>query len=354
MRIIFSALLVLLGCFSASPVTACDLLDYKHEKVSKRVHLFYGPEGTTGIVIGNIVAVVGNDAILLVDGGQFHAGTLKALDQLKQITNTPVKYLVNTHWHGDHLLGNSAVKERFPEVQILAHSHTIQEAGKRYTDYVAQQEKEFPGAVEYFTKLRSETKDEDKKEWIDKTLDCANQVWPEMKKTVFTPPQLAVDSEEKIDLGGVTAIVKHLGEGNTPGDLVVYVPEEKVVATGDLVVHPSPYAIGSNLAPWPATLERLMGLGATTYVPGHGPAMRDTTYIRDVKALLESTRAQLEKMLADKVERAEAVKRLDARAFRAKYITTGMRREAFDQFFVRSAVAKMWPKPEAPKAEAGR
>jgi hypothetical protein len=78
------------------------------------------------------------------------------------------------------------------------------------------------------------------------------------------------------------------------------------------------------------------------------------TYIRDVKALLESTRAQLEKMLADKVERAEAVKRLDARAFRAKYITTGMRREAFDQFFVRSAVAKMWPKPEAPKAEAGR
>jgi glyoxylase-like metal-dependent hydrolase (beta-lactamase superfamily II) len=155
-------------------------------------------------------------------------------------------------------------------------------------------------------------------------------------------------------LGGVTASVKHLGEGNTPGDLVVYVPEEKVVATGDLVVHPSPYAIGSNLAPWPATMERLMELGATTYVPGHGPAMRDTTYIRDVKALLESTRAQLEKMLADKVERAEAVKRLDARAFRAKYITTGMRREAFDQFFVRSAVAKMWPKPEAPKAEAGR
>jgi cyclase len=341
--------LAFLAMLVSLPAGACDLLTYQHEQVSKRVHLFYGPEGTTGIVIGNIVAIVGDDAILLVDGGQFHTGTLKALDQLQKISNKPVKYLVNTHWHGDHLLGNSAVKERFPGVQMLAHSHTISEGGKRYEDYVAKQEKEFPQAKEYFNGLKPKLKDPDKIEWIDKTLACADQVWPEMQKTVVTLPQQAVDSEKKIDLGGVTAIVKHLGEGNTPGDLVVYVPEEKVVATGDLVVYPSPYAIYSNLGPWPGTLERLMGLGATTYVPGHGPAMKDATYIRDLKALLETTRTQLEKMLAEKVPAGEAAKKLEVSAFREKYITTGMRREAFDQFFVRSAIAVLWPKPEEKK-----
>src|SRR5688572_3034452 len=121
------ALAVVLCIFSTSLTFACDLLDYKHEQVSERVHLFYGPESTTGIVIGNIVAVVGDDAILLVDGGQFHVGTLRALDQLKEISSRPVRYLVNTHWHGDHLLGNSAVTQRFPQVEILAHSHTIAE-----------------------------------------------------------------------------------------------------------------------------------------------------------------------------------------------------------------------------------
>jgi cyclase len=344
--------LVTLLLMLAPAALACDLLTFQHERVSDRVHAFLTPEGTTGIVVGNITAIIGDEAILLVDGGQFHAGTLNALDQLKKISPKPVKYLVNTHWHGDHLLGNSAVRERFPDVQIFAHSHTIAEGKKRYAeDYVARQEKELPGAIEFFTKVRAETQDPQKHEWIDKTFACADQVFPtEIRKTVYTPPQHAIDTERKFDLGGVTAVVKHLGEGNTPGDLVVYVPEEKLVVTGDLVVYPAPYAIGSNLEPWPATLERLMTLGATTYIPGHGPVFRDSTYIRDVKALLETTRPQLEKMLAEKVDRKEAAKRLDTSAFSAKYITTPMRREAFSQFFIGSAIGKMWPKPEPPKA----
>jgi hypothetical protein len=78
--------------------------------------------------------------------------------------------------------------------------------------------------------------------------------------------------------------------------------------------------------------------------------MRDDRYIRDVKALLASIQAQIETLMAAGVSRADAPAKLDTTAFRERYIKTPMQRHAFEQFFVRSAVAAAWPK-DPPKAE---
>jgi glyoxylase-like metal-dependent hydrolase (beta-lactamase superfamily II) len=112
-----------------------------------------------------------------------------------------------------------------------------------------------------------------------------------------------------------------------------------------MIVAPVPYAIGSDLAPWTNTLAALKKLDPAVIVPGHGPVMRDDRYVRDVEALISTTRAQLADMLARGVSRADAAARLDVAAFRERYITTAMRRQAFEQFFVKPAIAQLWPKP---------
>ena len=319
----------------------CEMLEYHRVQATPHVYLFEAAEGTTGIVNGNIVAVIGKEAILLVDAGQFPSASRKVLGELRSLSQAPVRYIVNTHWHGDHLLADSVFKDAFPKAEIIAHSHTISEANRHYKDYVENSLKQFPLLMADMRKRMDASSSVDERLWMKETLDCAELAIPEIKITRYLPADRPMDSKLEINLGDLPVVIEHLGTGNTPGDLVVFVEADKLVATGDMIVFPSPYAIGSDLEPWPATLERLMHLGAEVYVPGHGPVLRDTAYIRDVEDLLKTTRTQLSVLYDQGVAKMEAAQQLDTSSFRAKYINTPMRRQAFDQFFVKAAVSAM-------------
>lgn len=345
-------------CFAgvlATAANACEMLEYKRVQVSAHVHVFQSAEGTTGVVNGNIAAVVGKDAILVVDTGQFLGIARRIVADIRAMSPQPVRYVVNTHWHGDHLLANQVFKEAFPEARIVAHGFTIAEGAKRYADYATRTGQQLPILIDQAMKRAADpSATADEKLWLAKTTDCAEKVLPDVAQTRYIAPDMPVDTEMKVDLGGVTALIRHIGTGNTPGDLIVWVPEDRVVMSGDMVVSPAPYAIGSaGLEAWARTLGELRGLRATVIVPGHGPPMRDDTYVRDVQELLETTRAQLNDMLARGVSRADAAKQLDVARLRERYITTPMRRQAFERFFVQSAINEVWPKPQ-PKPEAAK
>src|SRR5262249_23422459 len=157
------------------------------------VHVFEAAEGTTGVVNGNITAVIGKEAILVVDTGQFHGIAKRIIADIRASSPLPVRYIVNTHWHGDHLLANSDFKEAFPQAQILAHSFTIAEGAKRYDDYAAKQAKQFPILLDQARKRREASANEDEKLWLDRTLDCAERLLPEIEGTRYVAPEVAVD-----------------------------------------------------------------------------------------------------------------------------------------------------------------
>ena len=340
--------LCLTACAGTATAIACDMMEYKRVQASPHVHVFEAAEGTTAVVNGNIVAVIGKEAILVVDTGQIPSVARRVIAEIRTLSPLPVRYIVNTHWHGDHLLGNFAFKDAFPEARIVAHSHTIAEGARVYTDYAARTRASLPAARESMRKRGEASSSADEKLWVTKTIECIDRMLPEVEVTRYLPPDLPVDDELAVDLGGLVVVVKHIGAGNTPGDLIVWVEADRLAAVGDMVVAPVPYAIGSALEPWTRTMAKLRTLGAATYVPGHGPVMRDDTYIRDVEALLAGTRTQLVAMQARGVSRADAAAQLDAGAFRQRYITTPMRRQAFEQFFVRPAIAQVWPRDPAP------
>jgi len=341
------ALAALLLSTATLHAATCETEKYTRVQPSAHVTVFQSAEGTPAIVNGNIVAISGSDATLIVDTGQFPGNAKRVIAELKA-GGKPVKYIVNTHWHGDHLLANAQFKEAYPEARFIAHSHTIAEAAKRYdAEYAAKSMKSIPIVADQFRKRREETKSDEERLWIDRTLACVDFLLGELEHTRYVAPDMPVDQELRLDLGALPVVIRHIGSGNTPGDLVVWVEKDRLVASGDLLVHPSPYAIGSDLGPWVGTLDNLQKMSPRLIVPGHGPVMRDDTYLVDVRALIRSTRAQFDEMLAKGVAKADAAAKLDTRAFGDKYLDTPMKRQAFEQFFVKAAVQQAWPKTEA-------
>jgi cyclase len=325
------------------PAPACEMLQYRTVKASPHVYVFEAAEGTTAVVNGNIVAVIGREAVLVIDSGQFPSVARRVVEEIRALSKAPVRYVVNTHWHGDHLLANSVLKEAWPGAKLVAHPHSIERAVSSYADYATRTPERLPSIIAGLQKQRASAGD-DEKLWVDRTIACIEAAKPDIAAVRFLAPDTPLSDRLDVDLGGVKVSVRHVGSGNTPGDLIVWVEEDRLLATGDMVVAPVPYAIGSDLEPWSRTLAEVRRLAPAVIVPGHGPVMRDDSYVRDVDALIATTNTQLRALLARGVTRDDAARDLDVAAFRDKYITTPMRRHAFLAFYVRPAIAQLWPK----------
>ena len=97
---------------------------YETVTVGKGILAFIAPEGRTGTVQGNSVVVIGDDGVLVVDTGQFPVLARRMIADIRKVTDKPVRVVVNTHWHGDHLLGNAEYRRAFPGVAIVNHAET--------------------------------------------------------------------------------------------------------------------------------------------------------------------------------------------------------------------------------------
>ena len=135
----------------------------------------------------------------------------------------------------------------------------------------------------------------------------------------------------------------HFGRGNTAGDVLVEVPDAKVLATGDVVVAPTPYAHGSYIHEWRAVLRKVRERGATILVPGHGPIERDYAYVDALSALLASVDEQVARLAKGGASLEDVRKRVDLADFRTKLAGSdaGLRTD-FELGFVRPAVERAY------------
>jgi glyoxylase-like metal-dependent hydrolase (beta-lactamase superfamily II) len=145
----------------------------------------------------------------------------------------------------------------------------------------------------------------------------------EFKNTTQLAPNVVFDDTLDIDLGDRQVQIWHLGPGNTAGDTIVFLPAEKILVTGDLVVHPIPYFFGGFPADFPRTLRALAQIEARTIVPGHGEVLRGKDYIFRVAELLETVNLLIEKEINEGRTLEEAGQSVpgspDVRAWRRKF-----------------------------------
>ena len=130
--------------------------------------------------------------------------------------------------------------------------------------------------------------DEEKKQ-VQQLLPGMEQKLTDLQELVYQSPTLTFKDRLDIDLGNRDVQVLHLGRGNTPGDAIVYLPKEKILAAGDLLVHPIPYTFDGYPSEWVRTLTSMAQMDPAIIVPGHGPVLRDKAYLNLMIELLSST-----------------------------------------------------------------
>ena len=197
----------------------------------------------------NSAIILLDDGVLVVDTQSSPAQACAVIAQVRALTDKPVRYVVNTHFHGDHWQGNPAYREAWPRgLEIIALE-----------------------AMREHLEMRGKT--------------AADGL-----------PSLSLERRLILRSGARRVELLWLGRGHTDADMVVYLPQEKILMTGDLLHTWTPYMGDSYPWEWIGTLDRLAKLDFETVIPGHGDLLHGKAqfdvwkqYLRDLMS--ETTEA---------------------------------------------------------------
>jgi glyoxylase-like metal-dependent hydrolase (beta-lactamase superfamily II) len=285
------------------PVTSGRREKFDVVKLAEGVYAVVRRDPPGYAVESNSLFVIGDDGVIVVDSQSNLAATRETLAALRKLTDKPVRYVVNTHWHDDHVVGNQVYAEAFPGVAFVAHAAT---RGYLPTKGAAARKSWHEGGLPRFVEqlrnilkggVNSKGEPLDEEQRASLASDIALGEGYMTVPADFRPVLPTVTLEDKLTIyqGGREVDVLYLGRGHTSGDVVVYLPREGVVAAGDLVVWPVPF-VGSDqshVGDWGATVEKLIALKPSIIVPGHGPVMHDDSYPRLVERLMDSIKQQV-------------------------------------------------------------
>lgn len=243
----------------ATPAAAQDFSQVEIEttKVAEGVYALKGAGGNLGLVVGS-------DRAFLIDD-QYAPLVPKIRAAIAEVTDKPVSFVLNTHWHGDHVGGNEA----FAETGTLVVAH----------DNVR-------------TRLSSE-----------QVMAAFDRTVPAAPKGAL--PVITFNDEAGFHVGGHTVRAIHIPSAHTDGDAIVHLPEVNVIHTGDLVfygLYPVvDYSNGGSLKGMADATARLLEMSNedTRFIPGHGPVVIGRQELAEYLEMLRVVHARLEKLIGE-------------------------------------------------------
>ena len=231
-----------------------------------------------GLTNGGII--VGDEGVLLVDSLRVPSFARHLIEDVRKLTDKPIRYVIDTHSHWDHSWGN----EEFPDSTIIGHAN-----------------------------CRAEMLDLEAREWWMNRVVSSGESWSEEAKTVnVTPPNLTFDEKMSLYFAGRRIDLLYLGRAHTSGDVFIHLPDDRLLFTGDVAQDGGvPFMLDGYLEDWVGTDTRLTDLDCERFMAGHGPIGEPPALLeaRDfIATLVEGTRAAI----ADGQDRAAAAARVTA------------------------------------------
>jgi glyoxylase-like metal-dependent hydrolase (beta-lactamase superfamily II) len=280
---------------SSSPPTVTGKV-YRFDKIAEGV--YYATTVSEMITGGNHPIIINENDVVLVDDGTTVAAARALLTDLKLLTNKPVRWVVNTHWHYDHLDGNSVFGS---DVQIIGH-HYVRYALLNLDvlpKEIDRHLEEMPGQMETLKKQIGGEKDPKRRAVLEKQRAAIQAALEELKVMKPPPPTMTYSSKMTIYRGQREIQLLFLGRGHTEGDTVVFLPKERIVCAGDLMESKPSVLVNGVFDEWITTLDALKKLDFDTVLPGHGEPFHGTSlitafqdYLRDLIAQVASFRKQ--------------------------------------------------------------
>ena len=273
----------------------------------------------TMAVGANATIIINEKDLLLVDAGLSPAAMCVLFEELKPITSKPLRTVVVTHFHFDHAHGSQVFG---PEVEIIGSNFTRAQLaagnsvrGRGYEAFI----KTLPGLVASLKRQRDTATDAKQKDGLGARINLMEQEILADAAVIPTTPTLTVDDRLALYRGGREIQVRYIGRAHTGGDLVVLLPKERLVVTGDMLTYGVPFMGDGFVDEWPATLEALKALRFDTVLPGHGPAFKDLERIDWLQAYFRDLAPKVKALHDAKVSGADAAKQIDMRAHAAHY-----------------------------------
>jgi glyoxylase-like metal-dependent hydrolase (beta-lactamase superfamily II) len=271
----------------------------------------YHAVGTGNLaVVGNSSVIVNDNDVIVVDDHVSPAAAWVLLEEIKELTNKPVRTVINTHFHFDHAHGNQIFD---PTVDIIGHEFTRQMLLSNslgmplYRNYVTG----LPQQVEDLKKRVAAEPDASRKAALQTQLQAAENNVASQAELKPTPPNVTLKTEMTLYRGSREIQIRYLGRGHTAGDVVVYLPKERVVATGDFLTAGLSNMSDAYVNEWVTSLDALKKLDFDTVLPGHGEAFTDKAKIDYFQAYLRDVWTEVSRLKQQGVPAEEAAKRAD-------------------------------------------
>lgn len=257
------------------------------KKLSDHSYAWIGPyEGPSKANNGyrmNMGFVVGNKAVAVIDSGYTPMMAEAMLKHIKSVTKLPVKYVINTNSQPHRFFGNSVFKQA--GAAILAHEDEIKRMKKSSLDFASR---------------------------IERALELK-------KDSIKTPalPDTAIIKKRNIDLGGLKIQVIPMPTNHTAGSLIVSVPADKIVFSGDVLYGGRLLAVMpvSNTKSWLAAFDKLKKFGKVTFVPGHGQPGNLNSFKKSTHDYLQLLYSHMSKALDNGVDLQDAINSLNQKNF---------------------------------------
>lgn len=224
-----------------------DVKDMSLNKVTDNVYVVHGlhamPDKDNKGFISNSGIVVSDEGVVIIDsGGSLQIGEM-LLNKTREVTDKPVIAVFNTHLHGDHWLGNVAIRKAYPNARIYAHERAIE----RLQSGEAEQ-------------------------WLDIFMQATDSA---IEGTQIVLPDTALKGGESIEAAGNTFRIHHTGHAHTDNDIMIEYPQRKTLFAGDIVIYgntvsgarPQDFSVTGQIS----AVEYALELPVDIYVPGHGP-----------------------------------------------------------------------------------
>jgi cyclase len=322
-RVVLTVMLLAAGAFAAAgrsqtPGSVPSGPAYTFQQIQPGI---YSALGTGVLNVGSNSAVIVNSSdVLVVDSHITPEAARVMLQEIKTITDKPVRFLINTHFHFDHTDGNQVFG---PDVSIIGHEFT---RAKLAGDFLHEpifvnSVGALPNQIAGLESRAAAEQDPAAKARLEQQVRVQRAYQEQLKEIWPVPPNTTFEQKMTLIRDGREIRLLFFGRGHTGGDVVVYLPNERVVCSGDLLVNGIANLVDGYVNEWPDALDKLAALDFDDVIPGHGEPFKGKERIGFFQAYLRDVWKQAVALHDARVPADEAAKRIDMTAHKSNFPT---------------------------------
>lgn len=256
--------------------------------------------------------------VVVVDAHSKPSAAASLVAQIRrEVTDKPVRYVVNTHFHWDHMQGDHAYKQTGQRVDIIASNTTKKLMSDLSVTRMKESLEQIPPEIEKFKKRAESSTSAAEKAFCAEQIRQIEAYQAEMKDFTLDLPSITFDDSYALPDPAFDLHLEFHGHAHTAGDVFVFCPQRRAVATGDASHGWLPNLGDGYPHDWPATIDKVMKADFKYVLGGHGPMQPDRTIMTNQRNYIEELTGKVEEGKRDGLSVEELQKRITVRSLRS-------------------------------------